>query len=181
MKKSFFSVPLRTIGSLSCLISTASFASEVTAIKELDLQQYLGTWYEIASFPAIFQAGCSCTKAQYSANNDASVKVLNSCNVNFLGGTPISFTGSARIPDASQNSKLKVRFFGSFEADYWVLALAPDYSYAMVGTPDKRFLWVLSRERTLSNDVLAQLKETAQSQGFDLASLRSTKQTECKE
>jgi apolipoprotein D and lipocalin family protein len=163
---------------VTALFSAVAQATPVTAVSEINLGEYAGTWYEIASIPPIFQAGCRCTTANYSILDNGNVQVKNSCTV---ASFPISTTGEARVPNPAEPAKLKVRFFGVADADYWVLKVAPDYSYALVGTPDRKFVWILSRERTLDNGTFQELSATAAEQGFSLEKIRITKQEGCEQ
>lgn len=165
--------------SAAALTAASASAAEVQAVRTLDLQRYLGTWYEIASIPQPTQRGCTCTVAQYSMLSDDRVRVRNSCRLGSPGGKPIVAVGQARVADSAEPAKLRVSFFGGAEADYWVLAVADDYSHALVGTPDRSSLWVLSRERTLDRAVFNELMDFASAQGFDASRLQGTRQTGC--
>jgi len=156
--------------------STVGIAAEVVAVSTLDVPRYLGKWYEIASFPQVFETGCTNTTANYSANADGSITVQNECRFLFSGGPKISISGVATAPDLSQLSKLKVSFFGGQGADYWVLSVDYDYRYALVGDPTRKTLWVLSRTPRLESDAFKALVATAREQGFDVDKLRFTKQ-----
>jgi apolipoprotein D and lipocalin family protein len=158
------------------MFSVAAQAAPVTAVSEIDLAQYAGTWYEIASIPPIFQAGCRCTTANYELLETGNVSVNNSCRI---ASFPISIKGEARVANPEEPAKLKVRFFGAAEADYWVLSLAPDYSYALVGTPNRKAVWILSRTRTLEKSVFDELYAMAADQGFALGELKMTRQENC--
>jgi apolipoprotein D and lipocalin family protein len=156
--------------------SATAQAAPVTAVSEIDLAQYAGTWYEIASIPATFQAGCRCTTANYELLETGNVSVNNSCRI---ASFPISIKGEARVANPEEPAKLKVRFFSPAEADYWVLRLAPDYSYALVGTPNRKSVWILSRSRTMEKSVFDELYAVAAGQGFPLGELKITGQENC--
>src|SRR6478609_896075 len=115
----------------------------------VDLQKYTGTWYEIASFPQRFQKGCHCSKADYKLNPEGYVEVHNSCRKDSATGKLKEVTGKAFITDPKTNSKLKVQFFWPFKGNYWIIDLAEDYSYAVVGEPGREYLWILSRTREM--------------------------------
>lgn len=141
----------------------------------VDLDQYLGTWYEIASYPAFFQKGCVATKATYSVREDGKIDVLNECRLKTLDGKPKKANGLATVVDPKTNAKLKVRFF-IFSGDYWIIDLDKDYQFAVVSAPSMKYLWVLSRTPQMDDqtyrDILTRLKE----KGFDLSKLRLTPQ-----
>jgi len=134
----------------------------------------MGTWYEIASFPSSFQKGCSCSKADYQLSDDKSyVKVINSCIKKEKQGAVL---GKAFVVEGSGNAKLKVQFFWPFKADYYIIALADDYSYAMVGHPNREYLWILSRSKVMDQNIFNQLKARAVELGFDTGKLLITTQ-----
>src|SRR6059058_4496599 len=100
-------------------------------VAHVELTRYLGTWYEIASFPQRFQRGCTATKATYSLRADGDIDVVNQCRKASPTGNEDVAKGRARVVDRVSCAKLKVSFFRPFWGDYWVIDLAPDYSYAV--------------------------------------------------
>jgi len=142
-------------------------------VSHVDLEQYLGLWYEIARFPQSFEEGCSCSVAEYSMNEDGSIRVLNSC---FKDGELHTAEGSATVTDKKTNAKLKVKFFAPFTGKYWIIALASDYSYAMVGHPNRKYLWILARKPQMNNQVYNHLVVQAAGQSFDIRKLVKTVQ-----
>jgi apolipoprotein D and lipocalin family protein len=140
----------------------------------VDLERYLGTWYEIASFPTRFQRGCSHTRAHYARREDGRIAVRNEC---FRDGAWDDAVGSAWQP-GSDPARLRVRYFWPFSAPYWILALGPDYRWALVGTPDRRFLWVLARRPALDEDAWQTALGEARARGFDPERLVRTVQSE---
>lgn len=143
--------------------------------KSVDLNRYLGRWYEIYRYEAPFQKDCEAVTADYSLNPDGSIRVLNSCRQGAVDGPSKSATGKARVADNSTNAKLRVTFFWPFYGDYWVLDHAADYQWSIVGEPSGRYLWVLSREAEPSNDVRALLKQRVEELGYDWSLVRQTK------
>jgi apolipoprotein D and lipocalin family protein len=156
--------------------STVSLASDVRAQQDFDVTRYVGKWYEIATFGAIFQTGCNNTTANYSLNNDGTVAVRNECRLFSTGGFKIGSDGIATVPNAEEMSKLKVSFFGSRGSDYWVLYVDGDYQYALVGEPSRKYLWLLSRTPTLPAENFDKLVGIAREQGFDMSRLKLTNQ-----
>lgn len=148
----------------------------LTSVKNVDLERYAGTWYEIARYPNRFQEGCTGTTATYSLNNDGTIKVLNQCRKGSLDGPEMSAEGRARTPDPSRSAELEVSFFGPFWGDYWVIQLDPDYRFAVVGQPSRDYLWVLSRTPTMTPKVYAKVLETLATQGYPLEPLQTTLQ-----
>lgn len=142
----------------------------------VDLNQYAGKWYEIASYPTAFQAGCTGTTAEYTLQDDGTVKVVNTCNQDTLDGPVDRIEGRARVADPSTNAKLKVSFFPPFEADYWIIDLDPNYEWAVVSNPSRLFLWILSRTPTLDDGVYQEILDRIAAQGYNLDRLVRTLQ-----
>ena len=148
----------------------------VIAVNEVNLARYLGRWYEVASFPMFFQKRClGDTTAEYALRPDGDIAVTNRCRTE---DGFIEANGRASVVASSGNARLKVSFFWPFSSDYWVIGLDADYRWAVVGNPNRKTLWILSRTPTLSEDDLLRAKATATAQGYDLASLRTTAQSE---
>ncbi len=145
-------------------------------VASLDLPRYLGTWYEIASFPQSFQRGCTATTATYTQRADGEVDVLNRCRKGSLDGEEQSALGRARVVDTQTNAKLEVSFFRPFWGDYWVIALAGDYSYAVVGHPSRDYLWILARGPVMTEATYEAILEQLQAQGYETARLVRTLQ-----
>jgi len=141
-------------------------------VPNVDLERYLGKWYEIAHLPARFQEGCTNTTATYTLSKDGNITVLNECRRN---GKPRQAKGKAKIVDKTSGAKLKVTFFWPFSGDYWIIALGKDYDYAVVGTPDRKYLWILSRTSQIDPKLYTQLLESAKSKGFNTNNLIKTK------
>lgn len=139
----------------------------VQAIPRLSVQNYLGRWYQIKAIPRWYQEGCNNVVAQYSKGKDF-IKVTNSC---FVNGKLKRIEGKA-YPINEGKSKLEVDFVGGriFTGDYWVLHT--DYNVALVGTPDKESLWILSRSPKIAKKDLKKLEQIAVNQGFDIRRLK---------
>ncbi len=142
----------------------------------VDLERYVGTWYEIASYPQRFQAGCTATTATYSLRDDGEVDVLNRCRKGTLDGKLSEARGRARVVDPETNAKLEVSFFPFIWGDYWIIELAPDYSYAVVGHPSRDYLWILSRTPTMDPSTYEGILSRLQAQGYALDRLVRTLQ-----
>lgn len=122
----------------------ATSASPLTAVDNVDLRRYAGKWYEIARYPNRFQSKCqSDTTAIYTLRDDGKVQVVNACREK--DGKVTTARGTAKVVDKKTNAKLKVIFFWPFYGDYWVIGLSPDYQYAIVGEPSRKYLGILSR------------------------------------
>lgn len=155
-------------------------ADEPTTVDSIDLKKYAGTWYEIGRLPMYFQRKCaSDVTATYTEKADGSgITVLNKC----MGedGKAIDAEGLAKPVDDT-GSKLKVTFLPSWirwlpvgRADYWVLAHDPSYQTALVGTPDKDYLWLLARSPNISQKTYAKYRQIAQQQGYGLKEFKLT-------
>ena len=144
--------------------------------KSVELNRYLGRWYELARYEAPFQKNCEAVTADYSLNDDGTIKVLNNCRQDAVDGKLRTATGKAKIVDTATNGKLKVSFFGPFYGDYWVLDHADDYSWSIVGEPSGRYLWILSRDAKPSDAKRAAIYARARELGYDWKLVRETKQ-----
>jgi len=142
----------------------------------VDLERYAGTWYEIASYPQRFQKGCTATTAAYALRKDGTIQVVNRCNRDSLDGRQTIARGQARVVDRKSNAKLEVSFFWPFWGDYWIIDLDPEYRYAVVGHPNRKYLWILSRARTMDSLVYSGILERLTAQGYDIAKLQVTLQ-----
>ena len=155
----------------------------LTTVQSVDLNRYAGTWYEIARLPMWFQRHCVDSKAVYTSRPDGTIGVHNQC-VTDTGGLDQA-DGVATVVDPRTNARLSVvfdnffaRLFGSArEGNYWIIALDPDYQVAMVGTQDRRYLWILSRMPVLDRPVYQRYVERAQELGFPVSDLIHTKRT----
>ena len=137
-------------------------------VQHVDLKKYLGKWYEIAHLPARFQEGCDDTTATYTLAEDGSIAVLNECTKN---GKVKQAKGKAKVVDKNSGAKLKVTFFWPFYGDYWIINLGEDYDYAVVGTPNRKYLWILSRTPKMDDKLFSQLLESVKSKGFNINNL----------
>ena len=135
-------------------------------VPRVDLERYAGTWYEIAALPQRFQEGCTGTTATYSLRDDGKVDVLNRCAKDRLSGPEKSARGVA-WPVDDTNAKLKVRFFWPFRGDYWIVELGPSYEYAVVGHPDRKYGWILSRTPRMDEQLYQAILGRLRDQGYD--------------
>ena len=145
-------------------------------VSQVDINRYMGKWYEIASFPQRFQKGCRATTATYTLSAKGYVIVENQCNKDSVQGKLSYIKGKAFVEENSGNAKLKVQFFWPFKAKYWIIDLAEDYSYAVVGHPNRKYLWILSRTPKMNEHVYHQILNRLKGKGFDLAKLQVTQQ-----
>ena len=137
-------------------------------VPRVELEKYLGKWYEIAHLPARFQKDCTDTTATYTLSEDGKISVLNECIKN---GKVKQAKGKAKVVDKNSGAKLKVTFFWPFYGDYWIIDLGKDYDYAVVGTPNRKNLWILNRTPKMDNKLFSQLLESVKSKVFDVNNL----------
>lgn len=163
---------------LFVLTGCAGRHAPLPTVDHVDLDRYLGTWYEIARYPAPFQEGCVATSATYSLREGGGIRVINRCLVETLDGELREAEGRAKIVDRDSNAKLKVTFFWPFYGDYWVLGLGEAYDWALVGEPSRRYLWILSRTRQMDQDIYAEIVGRLPALGYDAQRLLITLQPE---
>lgn len=140
---------------------------ELQTVPNVDLQKYLGVWYEIARFPHSFEKDCVAVTATYTMRPDGQIHVLNQCRKHSLDGQPEKAEGRAWIADGKDASKLKVSFFLWFAGDYWIIELDPDYQYAVVGAPNRDYLWILSRTPQMDDALYQDLVRRIAEHGYD--------------
>lgn len=157
-------------------VAVAEDLPELQTVKSVDLNRYVGKWYEIASFYQRFQKGCVASTALYSLREDGDIDVLNECRLKTFDGKLKKAKGKARVVDTITNAKLKVSFFWPFWGKYWIIDLGENYEYAVVGHPSRDYLWILSRTPTLDENVLSGILERLKSQHYDLSKLNKTPQ-----
>lgn len=144
---------------------------DLEVVPKVELEKYLGKWYEVARLPFKFEDDCTDITATYGLNNDGSVSVLNEC----LRDSKLKQSkGKAKIVDKAIGAKLKVTFFWPFYGDYWIINLGKDYEYSVVGTPNRKYLWILSRTKRMDEVLYSQLIEFVKSKGFDVGRLIKT-------
>ena len=137
-------------------------------VPSVNIEKYMGTWYEIARYPNKFQKdNCVATHVEYSLRPDGKVKVRNSCHRGSVDGKEVSIEGKAWSVDKETNAKLKVQFFWPFRGDYWVIQLDKDYKYAVVGHPKRTYLWILSRTPALDEATYSAIVQKLVEQGYD--------------
>jgi apolipoprotein D and lipocalin family protein len=167
---------------LICLLGAAaapavrSAAKPLEVVPRVDLQRYLGTWYEIATIPQKFQKGCVGVTAHYSLRPDGAIEVVNVCRKGALDGKVTSIRGKAWVVDKTTNAKLKVRFFWPFAGDYWIIELDPDYRWAVVGHPGRTYYWILSRTPQMEPALYEELVRRAGAKGYDTSRIKKTLQ-----
>ena len=142
----------------------------------VDLDRYMGKWFEIARLPNSFEKNCEGVTAEYALDEGQKVRVINTCRKGSIDGKIDVAKGRAKVVDQQTNAKLKVSFFGPFWGDYWILKIADDYSLSIVGEPQGKYLWILSRTPKISDAVRDEALAKLQSLGYDTSALYFTKQ-----
>jgi apolipoprotein D and lipocalin family protein len=158
--------------------NTNSQMLDKTTVKELDLNRYLGKWYEIARFPHSFEKNLVGVTATYSLRDDGKIRVLNQGYKNTLDGELSVAEGKAKIPNKLESAKLKVSFFWIFYGDYNVLELDENYQYVMIGSSTDKYFWILSRTPQMAPEVYEMLLEKARKRGYKLDKLVKVLQKE---
>jgi len=147
-----------------------------STIKSLDLNRYLGTWYEIARFPHSFEKNLVGVTANYSLREDGMIRVLNKGYKKSLDGKLSVAEGKAKIPDPNDSGKLKVSFFWIFYGDYYILELDENYQYVMIGSSTDKYFWILSRTPQMDESIYQMLLDNARKRGYNLDKLEKVPQ-----
>ncbi len=153
------------IASVFLFTACSSKNPPLQTVSKVDLNKYLGTWYEIARYEHFFEKDCKNVTANYSIMNENLIQVINSC-VKIITNEKKEAKARAYAVD-NTNSKLKVSFFRPFYGDYWVLILDEQYNYAVVGTPNREYLWILSRTKTIDENIKTDILNKLPSLGFE--------------
>ena len=164
------------MGLFILFFTSISIAQELETVPAVDLQKYSGKWFEIASFPQSFQKGCYCTTAEYTLTTKDYLIVENRCNKDSLNGKLSYIKGKVFAVKNTGNAKLKVQFFWPFKGKYWVIDLASDYSYAVVGHPNRNYLWILSRSTSMDDVIYQEIISRIALKGYDVSKILKTKQ-----
>ena len=149
--------------------------SDLTTVQSVEVGRYLGRWYEIARYPNRFQKQCAGdTTATYSLLKDGRIEVLNQCRKS--DGKMDDAKGKAKIADKKTNAKLRVTFFWPFYGDYWIIGLDPEYRWAVVGEPGRKYLWILSRTPEMQQSDYDEAIRIIREKGYDPSRLMKTPQ-----
>ncbi len=149
-------------------------------VNTVDLERYAGKWFEIARFEQKFQKDCTAVTATYTLRKDGDVDVKNTCRKHSPDGELKIAKAKAWVTDKNTNAKLKVQFFlrgiklPFFAGNYWILDLGPNYEYAIIGDPSRKYLWFLSRTSEISEELYQELIDKAEDMNFDTSKLLKT-------
>ena len=150
-----------------CVGGDDSGPPPLETVAKIDLERYAGEWFEIARYPNRFQRDCPASKATYTLLPDGELEVFNQCYDQGYRNLLRSVKGKARVVDPGTNAKLKVTFFRPFSGDYWIIGLGDDYEYAVVGHPDRKYLWILSRSPEMPEELYSRITDNLKKQGYD--------------
>lgn len=142
-------------------------------VTQVDLARYMGTWYEIARYDHYFEREMTLVTATYAFKPNGKIMVLNE---GYKNGKHKQVIGKAYLPQANDPGKLKVSFFLWFYSDYYILELDPDYRYAVIGSSSEKYLWILSRTKTLPDSLNAEILQRLEKRGYDTGKLIFVKQ-----
>lgn len=169
-KRKIVGLTLLGVVALVLLRSCRTIPKNVEAVQPFDVQKYLGKWYEIARFDYRFERGLNNVTANYSLKPDGTIKVVNR-GFDFSNKKWKESTGKAKFVASTDVAKLKVSFFGPFYSGYNVIAIDPDYQYALVCGKDQDYLWILSRQTTIPAAIREQYLQKSKDYGFDVSKL----------
>lgn len=163
------------MGSVFLSLQGCACSNPPETVSFVDVNRYMGTWYEIAKYPFFFERGLVGVTAEYALNEDGTVRVINRGFKETFDGELSEIEGKAKVADKETNAKLTVQFgpfpVGIFGSNYWIIMLGIDYEYAVVSSKGRDTLWILSRtpqmREAVYNDILAELAR----RGFDTSKL----------
>jgi apolipoprotein D and lipocalin family protein len=159
------------------VVQSALAQVPLQSVLRVDLNRYTGRWYEIAKYPNRFERKCDRNvTATYTLRSDGKINVVNACTTR--EGKLTQANGWAKVVDQKTGSKLKVTFFWPFFGDYWIIDLSPNYEYAVVGEPRRKYLWILSRTPMMDDKLYAEITGRLAAKGYDAAKLERVRQTD---
>lgn len=170
------SIVIACILTMSALVSgcNENYAPMET-VKQVDLNRYLGKWYQVSYIPNSFQSMCVAdTQAEYQLDG-SDIRVINRCRNK--DGSIEQANGIAKIVEGSNNAKLRVSFFRPFYGNYWVLDIDPEYQWVLVGEPGRKYGWILSRTPQLDPTVQRRILEKAEALAYQASQFQSSNQT----
>jgi apolipoprotein D and lipocalin family protein len=157
----------------ACFRETCRTTPPPKTVSNVDLLRYTGTWHEIARYPNRFQEGCRDFSTTYTLMKNGTMHAVNRCRTDSGEKT---VHGSAKVMDSRTNARLNVSFFQPFYGDYCILDLGENYEYAVAGTPDRQYLWILSRTSVMDGKLFERILQRIRKQGFDPERLLKTGQ-----
>lgn len=177
-----FLIAMSVLILVSCASSQDKDLPPLKTVKQVDLKKYVGLWYEIAKIPNSFQDQCAYgTTAEYKLEKDGDIQVINKCYDE--NGEPDIADGVANVVDKNTNSKLEVSFVSflgirPFWGDYWIIGLDENYQWAVVGTPGRKYGWILSRTPSLQEETMQKIFSILREQDYNPEDFEMSKQKE---
>ena len=159
-----------TFGSVTITAAGGADQAPVQSVAKIDLARYMGGWYEIARLPNRFQNGCAESHTDFSLRDDGKIRVVYTCRDD-KDGSLRQAKGRAWIIDPASNARLKVSFFWPFRSEYWIIGLGNEYEYSVVASPDRKYLWILSRTAEMRDDLYAEILQGVERQGFEIKNI----------
>jgi apolipoprotein D and lipocalin family protein len=157
-------------GTLLVMNACGSIPKGAKVIQDFKKEKYLGKWYEIARLDFVFEKNLNNTTAEYSLNEDGSIKVVNR-GYNYIKNKNVESTGKAKFVNDSNEGKLKVSFFGPFYSGYNILAIDSDYKYVLVVGKNLKYMWLLSRDKTMPENIKEKYLKIAKDLGYNTSEL----------
>lgn len=177
-----FLISMSVLILVSCASSQDKELPPLETVKQVDLNKYVGLWYEVAKIPNSFQDHCAYgTTAEYKLQKDGSIQVINKC-YDENGEADIA-DGVANVVDKNTNAKLEVSFVSflgirPFWGDYWIIGLDENYQWAVVGTPGRKYGWILSRTPSLQEETMQKMFSILREQDYNPEDFEMSKQKE---
>jgi apolipoprotein D and lipocalin family protein len=157
---------------VSC-IEEKQYLPPIKQVSKVDINRYLGLWYEIARIDHSFQKDCVASTAEYSLRSDGYIRVVNKCRKKDIQGDLAVAEGKAWVVDKDTNAWLKVQFFWPFSGDYVIIDLdEKEYQYAVVGHPSRDYLWILSRTPQMKDDIYQGIMSRIVAQGYNAEKIK---------
>jgi len=157
------------VGFISCKSS-----QELETVNNVDLKKYSGLWYEIARLPNRFEKDMQFVTAKYILQPSGDIQVINSGITS--KGVLKSSKGRAWVPNSKYPGRLKVSFFWPFSGDYYIIYLNREYTLALVGSPSRKYFWILSKNPSVDKSIYSEMLNIARNKGFDVSKIEDTKQ-----
>ncbi len=176
LKTSYINIVVFILVLFGCSNTTNTQSQTMKTVINVDLERYMGTWYEIARFPHSFEKGLVGVTATYTLKKNGKVEVLNQGFKDSLTGKLKRVKGFAKIPDPTIPGRLMVYFFWPFGGEYLILDLDENYQQVLIGSSSKKYLWILSRTPRMDDSVYTNLVMKAEALGFDTTKLEKVLQ-----
>ncbi len=177
IKWNCFSIYLIAAGFLLVLNGCANVPKKdsppLQVVPYVDIDRYLGKWYEIARYPHALEKGCFQSTAFYEKMPDGMIQVVNKCRMDGPDGDLKQIVGDIIVADTKSNAKLRVQFLWPWRGNYWIVHLDSDYQYAVVSEPNRQYLWILSRSPEMDSATLSDIKDALTQKHFDMDRLQA--------